>query len=80
MQLYSLSVQLDEYSVHKGSYVGHAWFKGEHGEVKVILSPDLSKQVLKLCADALVKNSRELAEQLTAETMTQAVNVLPSPF
>lgn len=80
MQLTSLEIHLEDYGVNKGRYTGSAHFKGEYGGVDIVLHPDVSDAVLKLCADALVKNSRDLAEQLTAETLTQAAGSLPPPL
>lgn len=79
MQLQSLNIRLDEYGIHKGRYVGTADFKGQYGSVQVVIHPEASDAILKICAEALVRNSRELADTLTAETLTQVDKALPAP-
>lgn len=79
MQLESLDVSLDKYGEHKGKYVGRAKFASSYGSVEVVLSPQVSTEVLKLCADALVANAKDMAQNMTAEVITQAALPAPSP-
>lgn len=71
MQLTSLNISFDDYGVHKGKYKGSAHFRGQYGAVEIVLTPDISDQVLKLCAEAIVANTKELAQTITAATLTQ---------
>lgn len=71
MQLSRLTISFTEYGVNKGRYVGEAQFSNQYGQVTVVMSPDMSDEVLKICASALVKNTQDLAQNLTAATLTQ---------
>lgn len=69
MRLESLRITLDEYGEHKGKYTGKACFKGQYGGSEIILSPSVSQAVLRLCAEALLENTREMANNMTAEVI-----------
>ena len=69
MRLSHLSIALNEYGDEKGKYSGKAAFKGQYGGIDIVLSPEVSQAVLKLCADALVQNSKDVASNMTAEVI-----------
>lgn len=77
MQLQTLHISLCAFGPNEGKYTGKATFKNQYGGVEIALSPELSTGVLRLCADAIVQNSRELATKLTAETLLHVRPALP---
>ena len=72
MRLYQLVVTLEEYGPNKGKYCGSAQFKGEYGGVSVVLSPAVSDAVLKLCADAMVANAKDMANIMASNIIEQS--------
>lgn len=72
MQLTMLHIDLCGYGPNQGRYTGTATFKGQYGGVEIVLAPDVSEAVLKLCADSLVANARDVANNLTAQIIEQA--------
>lgn len=72
MKLESLRISLQDYGVNKGRYVGQCAFKNEMGGVDIVLHPDVSDTILKLCADALVQNTREMAQTMTTQIIEQS--------
>ena len=72
MKLERLIISLCGYGPNAGRYEGDCHFSGQYGSVGIVLSPDVSDAILKLCADALVKNSREVAENMTAQIIEQS--------
>lgn len=77
LRLDSLSINLMDYGPDKGKYIGKACFKGQYGGIDIALSPSISQNILRLCAYALVENSRAVAETLSAQVIEQADNLLP---
>jgi hypothetical protein len=72
MQMRTLNLSLAEYGPNKGRYTGNMHFAGEYGGVEIVLSPDMSDAVLKICAEALVQNAKDVAQNLTAQLITQS--------
>lgn len=77
MQLEHLSIRLQTYGPNEGKYVGEARFKDQHGAVEIVLHPQASDDILRIVANAIVRNSQEVAQQLTVATLTQ--RALESP-
>ncbi len=68
MELESLHVNQESYGPRKGEYTGTCKFKGQHGTVEIMLDHAFSSSLLKLVADSVVRASKDLAQNLTAET------------
>jgi hypothetical protein len=78
LRMTMLHIDLATYGINEGKYEGRVAFIGQYGTTQIILSPTLSQRVLELCADALVKNTKTLAESISAEVIAQTDNLLPS--
>lgn len=69
----SLHISRNEsYEALPGQYKGRVSYKGQHGSLELPLDERLSEEILKLVADSIVRASKDLANQLTAATITQA--------
>lgn len=79
LRLQSLHIQSSDYGINKGRYVGTATFAGQYGNLEIVLAPNISDAVLKLCADSLVANARDVAENLRADIIVQTENILEAP-
>ena len=77
--LESLSVNRCTYGSEEGKYTGSLAFRGHYGQISITLDPIISEKVLALCADALVENARQVADNLTATIINQSGKQLPSP-
>jgi len=75
MRLESLSISRVGYGEDEGVYTGTARFHGNHGEVALRLTRDLSQIILKACAEELVKASKDVAELLTTEVLETTAEV-----
>lgn len=58
-------------------YKGSIKYKTSNGNIEVRVGPETSTRILAIIADELVKESKEMATNLTAEVLTQAA--LPAP-
>ena len=72
MQLESISISLNEYGQKAGTYDGRIKYRGEYGTTEIYLDAKLSEEVLKLCAESLVRATKELAQNLTAAVFESA--------
>lgn len=52
-----------------GTIRGHVEFKNELGTVELNLDDKLSKEVMAVCADALVRVSKQAAEEMSAQVL-----------
>ncbi len=80
LTLESLQVSMNNYGANEGKYTGTVQFKGHYGSIELTLAPSISEQVLALCADALVENARDVANNLTAAIINQVDRQLPPPM
>ncbi len=72
MRLERLSISLETYGPNIGQYTGTVKFHNQYGDVTVALDSGMSKEVLAICAGALVANAKELATKLTASVIENA--------
>ncbi len=77
MQLKSLSIRLVQWGEREGQLDGEVEFKNPKGEIKLLLTQEQISGVLALCAEALVKSTRECAEVMTANVLMQQRTELP---
>jgi len=80
MKLEQLALTYCTYGVNNGKYTGAAKFENQYGSIELTLSPEMSAQILQICAEALVANSREVAANLTAAVIEQTTQALPAPL
>lgn len=71
MRLERLHIDLCSYGLNEGKYTGSAKFCNAYGGVEIVLSPEVSDKILAIVGDAVVDNAREVAQKLTAATLTQ---------
>jgi hypothetical protein len=76
MQLKALRIELRDYGINEGKYTGEVSFRNQYGSVEVVLAPEISQQVLALCAGALVKNAQDVAQIMTASVLESTTKVL----
>lgn len=69
MQLESITIARQLYGDDAGKLTGTVEFSGNHGRIKINLDEDTSREVVKLCADGIVRAARELSTNLIAETL-----------
>ena len=79
LTLESLQVSMNTYGQNEGKYTGTIHFKGQYGAIELVLAPSISEHVLALCADALVENAKDVANNLTAAIINQVDRQLAPP-
>ena len=77
--LESLEITFQHYGADEGKYTGSLAFKGHYGRISITLDPIISEKVLTLCAEALVENARQVADNLTASVINQSGKQLAPP-
>ena len=65
--LSKLYITRAEYGSAKGQLSGNIEFTGPHGKVELPLDEQMSKDIVAVCADALVRSTRAVAENMTAD-------------
>lgn len=78
MELQRLHISRIEYGENKGCLMGVIEFSGPFGKVELPLDKQLSKDILCLCSDAVVRVSKMVATELTADIIDGSVG-LPAP-
>ncbi len=76
MQLKQLQITRSEWGADKGKLSGAVKFMGPHGQVKLPLDEQLSQDILKICADGVVRASQQIATELTADVMNECPALL----
>ncbi len=71
MKLKALSIDIPWNANDKDAfpYRCEVEFQGHNGEIKLVLQPELTKAILDVVADELVKATREVAELITREVI-----------
>ena len=75
MELESLVLDKSQYGEQKGRVTGTIRFRGEHGSIGLTLSPEDCNAILRLCADRLVAQSKQIATDMTASIIEHAGHV-----
>ena len=78
MQMTLLRVHRITYGKEEGMLQGVVEFTGPRGKVELELDEQLSQEVVNLCSDGIVRMSREIAAELTAE-IVEGTAALPAP-
>jgi len=69
MLLQSLTLRVEEWGENKGKYSGTVSFLGESGVTQLNINAKISQAILSACAEALVESAKEVADNMTAETI-----------
>lgn len=72
MILKKLYIERDEWGPQKGMLNGKIEYVGQYGDIGITLNPEHCKDILAIVADALVKTSRDMAANLTADVVASA--------
>ena len=72
MELESLYLTKETYGPNKGKISGKITFQGNAGEISLVLTPANAQEILRICADRLVEQSREAAMSMTAAIIENA--------
>ena len=72
MELEALYLRKEQYGENKGKMTGSIEFASNGGKITLVLTSDNSREILRICADRLVEQSREVALQLTAHIIENA--------
>ncbi len=75
MKLKSMTIRRPYYHEKSQTYIGDVEFEGLAGEIKLILTDDLSRRVLAACADEIVAATTAQAEALR-NSAAAAVGIL----
>ena len=74
MKLESITIRRPHSFEKERGYLGEITFDGPLGKVQINVGDDLSRRILKECADEIVAASQHVAQELTANIIEQ-VNV-----
>ena len=87
MQLTRLSVTREEWGENKGKLTGRGEnkgkltgrveFSGPHGKVELPLDEKMSHDMVAICSEAIVRMSKGVAEEMTADVI-QGLTALPA--
>lgn len=78
MHLARNNYSFDFQGLKPGAIGGRIKFTGAAGNVEVVLKEHHVSAILAAVADSLVEHTRELANELTAEVIEHAANLLPA--
>ena len=71
MRLNKLNLTRPEYGDNKGRLLGAVEFMDEaKGKIELPLDERLSKEIVALCADAIIRVTTAVANEITAEVLT----------
>lgn len=71
MELEQLIITKQHWGPMEGKYTGSVTFKGQVSRIEIQLGTELSREVLKICAEQLVEQARETGKLLTGEIIQQ---------
>ena len=72
MELESLYLRKEPYGAKKGQMTGDIVFSNDGGKITLVLTAENSREILRICAERLVEQSREVATQMTAAIIENA--------
>ena len=79
MRLDSVAITRNSYGPREGQYECIVTYQGDYGSaVKLQLQPEMTKRVLALVAEEMVRATQQVATDLTAEII-RADQQLPAP-
>ncbi len=71
MQLESFKIERMTYGVNAGKLQGDITYKNSQGRVQLLLNDSVAARLLYIVAEEMVESTKSLAEQLTADIITQ---------
>ncbi len=71
MQLEKIRIERMEYGPNKGRLEGEITFKSPVGRVQTLLNDTLCTKILYVVAENLVETTKQIADNMTAEIITQ---------
>jgi len=77
MRLEEMHLYRPGYGSDKGQLRGKVKFASKYGEVELALDEETSAQIVKLCADGIVRAGREIAKVMAADVLDGLA--LPAP-
>ena len=75
IQLTRVMISRNEYGQAKGRLTGAVEFKGPHGKVELPLDEEMSREVVRLCSEGILRVSRQVAEEMTADVLEQSLSL-----
>jgi hypothetical protein len=78
MQLQKLHIERNTWGSREGLLDGAITLKGESGEISLPLDDQMAQQIVAICAEAMVRVTKETAENMTAEIIA-ATPALAAP-
>ena len=72
MELESLYMTVETYGPDKGRVKGSISFRGSAGKIELVLTHENAQEILRICADRLVEQSKEAAMSMTADIIENA--------
>ena len=66
MELETLYLTKETYGTDKGLVKGSISFRGSVGKIELVLTHENAQEILRICADRLVEQSKEAAMSMTA--------------
>ena len=76
MRLNELKIHRPLWGEHVGKVIGEVKFENAHGNITLQLTEDHCKEILQVCAVALVDSAKQSATQLTAAIIDAAAPVV----
>lgn len=77
LQALSISLETDwSFTPYKKFYKGRIKFEGEAGATELNLSHDISARLLAACSEAIVENSKAIANAITSECIDTSVKLI----
>ena len=77
MELKKLQIEMADYGPNKGRYTGKVYFGTDHSaSVEIPLGDELSRRVLEVCADEVVRAGNAVAAAMTSQVI-ETINAGP---
>lgn len=67
----NMNVDLAMWGANKGEYTGEIKFVGTEGEVKINLSDEISRKIIAICAEGIVRAAQEVATKMTVNNLLE---------
>lgn len=74
MELRTIYLSRETYGADKGKLKGNVTVSTLAGEIKLYLSEEKAGRILNICADQLVENAKEVAQNITKEILEHNPN------
>lgn len=78
LQLDKMAISRSEYGKDKGTLLGTVQFSGPYGEIKLPLDEKLSKDIIDVCSEGILRATKHMADIMTTEIISDLVSI-PAP-